>query len=83
MKKLFALTTMLLITSEAFADDWRMRRFDLDSNGFVTQQELRNSGCLVRVGLFKTADKNGDGVLSKRELRKASDYIIRRRCPRA
>ena len=30
----------------------------------------------------KAADKNDDGKLSKRELRIASEYIVRRRCPK-
>ena len=82
MRKLFALVVTLGFVSNAFADDWRMRKFDVNSDGFVTMAELKECGCTVRPGLFKAADKNGDGVLSKKELRKASEYIIRRRCPR-
>ena len=82
MKKLFALVVTLGFVSNAFADDWRMRKFDVNSDGFVTVEELKECGCEVKLGLFNAADKNNDGVLSKRELRKASEYIIRRRCPR-
>lgn len=82
MKNIFALVVTLGFVSNAFADDWRMRKFDMNSDGFVTVAELKECGCTVNPGLFKAADKNSDGVLSKRELRKASEYIIRRRCPR-
>lgn len=69
------------MSTVAFAD-WRMERFDLDVNGFVTPEELKVAGCSVRPGLFLAADKNKDGQLSKKELRKASTYIVRRHCPK-
>lgn len=82
MKQLFSILVLSLFVSNAFADDWRMRKFDINSDGFVTMAELKECGCKVRPGLFKAADKNGDGVLSKKELRRASEYIIRRACPK-
>ena len=81
MKKLFSTALLLSLSTVAFAD-WRMERFDLDVDGFVTPEELKVAGCTVRPGLFLAADKNKDGRLSKKELRKASAYIVRRHCPK-
>jgi hypothetical protein len=82
MKKLLTVALLGLFVSDAFADDWRMRKFDADQDGFVIVAELKGAGCVVKPGLFKHADKNKDGKLSKGELRKASEYMIRNRCPR-
>ena len=82
MKKIFALMTLSFFVTDAFADDWRMRKFDVNQDGFVEVEELKSQGCTVRMGLFNAADKNDDGKLSKGELRKASEYMIRHRCPR-
>ena len=82
MKKILPIAFLGLFVSDAFADDWRMRKFDLDQDGFVVPAELEVAGCVVKPGLFKAADKNDDGKLSKRELRTASEYIIRHRCPK-
>lgn len=82
MKQIFAVIVTLGFVSNAFADDWRMRKFDANQDGFVVVSELEAKGCEVRPGLFKAADKNKDGKLSKGELRKASEYIIRNRCPK-
>lgn len=82
MKKILPIALLGLFASDAFADDWRMRKFDANQDGFVVVNELKAKGCEVRVGLFNAADKNDDGKLSKKELRKASEYIIRNRCPR-
>lgn len=82
MKQIFAVIVTLGFISNAFADDWRMRKFDADQDGFVIVAELKGAGCVVKPGLFKHADKNKDGKLSKGELRKASEYMIRNRCPR-
>ena len=80
MKKLFTLSMLFAFASTANAD-WRMDRFDVNDDGFVTPYELELNGCTVKQGLFNAADKNDDGKLSKKELRKASEYIVRRRCP--
>lgn len=82
MKNLLLIALLGFFASTAFADDWRMKRFDANQDGFVVMSELKAQGCRVRVGLFNAADKNDDGKLSKKELRIASDYIIRSRCPR-
>ena len=82
MKKLFALVTLSFFVSDAFADDWRMRKFDANSDGFVVVSELKAKGCTVKKGLFKYADKNKDGKLSKKELRNASNYMVKSKCPR-
>ena len=82
MKKILPIAILGLFASDAFADDWRMRKFDANQDGFVVVSELKAQGCEVRPGLFKAADKNNDNKLSKKELRKASEYMIRHRCPR-
>ena len=82
MKKLFALVTLSFFVSDAFADDWRMRKFDANSDGFVVVSELKAKGCTVKKGLFNYADKNDDGKLSSKELRKATNYMVRSKCPR-
>jgi len=81
VKKLFAITMLGLFVSNAHAD-WRMEKFDINQDGFVIKEELLEAGCTVKNGLFNAADKNNDGKLSKKELRKASEYIVRHRCPR-
>ena len=65
MKKIFAICTLSFFVTDAFADDWRMRKFDMDMDGFVVAEELKAQGCTVKPGLFKNADKNDDGKLSK------------------
>ena len=81
MKKLFAMITLSFFVTDAFADDWRMRKFDADNDGFVIAEEWEAKGCTVKKGLFKYADKNNDGKLSQKELRKATNYMVRNRCP--
>ena len=84
MKHLFTITLLLFFVTDAFADDWRMRKFDLDKDQLITKSELLTAGCSVRAtkSLFTHADKNSDGALNKREARNASAYIFKRRCPR-
>ena len=57
MKKILPIAFLGLFVSDAFADDWRMRKFDLDQDGFVVPAELEVAGCVVKPGLFKAADK--------------------------
>ena len=82
MKKLFTVAIFGMFVTDAFADDWRMRKFDADNDGFVIAEELEAKGCTVKKGLFNVADKNKDGKLSQKELRKATNYMVRNRCPR-
>lgn len=70
-----------LIAAPAYAD-WRMERFDLDGDNLISVEELKACGCTVKQSLFNAADKNRDSFLDKKEIRKASEYIIRRRCPK-
>ena len=56
--------TLSFFVSDAFADDWRMRKFDANEDGFVVVSELKSKGCVVKPGLFKHADKNKDGKIS-------------------
>ena len=82
MKQLFTFALLGLFVTDAFADDWRMRKFDANSDGFVVVSELKAKGCIVKKGLFNYADKNDDGKLSPKELRKATNYMVRSKCPR-
>ena len=81
MKKLFAIAVCCMFVGNVFADDWRMKKYDINSDGLVTHKELLDKGCKLRAGLFKHADKSGDGVLSQKELRKGSTYLLSR-CPK-
>ena len=82
MKQLFTFALLGLFVTDAFADDWRMRKFDANSDGSVVVSELKAKGCTVKKGLFNYADKNDDGKLSPKELRKATNYMVRSKCPR-
>ena len=84
MKKLFALIVTLGFVSESFADDWRMRKFDLNEDEMIERHELISAGCSVKAtgSLFEYADKNGDDMLNVREARKATHYIFKKRCPK-
>ena len=48
MKKLFSAILLCSLSVSAFAD-WRMDRFDVDQDGFVTKAELEMQGCKVRL----------------------------------
>ena len=76
MKNLGIVVLLSLVASGAAAKHPLMDRFDLDSNGLVTNQELVEAGCSVRDSKFKAADKNGDGTLSKRELLIAKSFLV-------
>ena len=80
--KWFLAIVLFLFATDTFADDWRMRKFDMNMDGFITKEELIFNGCVVKEGLFNYADKNDDGKLSKKEIRKATNYMVRNRCPR-
>ena len=82
MKQLFTFALLGLFVTDAFADDWRMRKFDTNNDGFVIPNELKAKGCTVKQGLFNYADKNNDGKLSQKELRKSSEYMVKSKCPR-
>ena len=51
--KWFLALVLFLFATESFADDWRMRKFDMNMDGFVTKEELIFNGCVVKNGLFK------------------------------
>ena len=73
---------LLAITSSSALADYLMDKYDLDSNKMVTVAELKQAGCSVKTSLFNTADKNKDGSLSKKEMRRAKHYLVtRKRCP--
>ena len=84
MKKLFALIITFGFVSNAFADDWRMRKFDLNADEFITKDELMAAGCNYKATtfFFERADLNGDLKLGNREARRATEYIFRSNCPK-
>ena len=53
MKKLFALIVTFGFVSNAFADDWRMRKFDLNADEFITKDELMAAGCNYKATTFE------------------------------
>ncbi len=83
MKKLLSISIFSLFVSDAFADDWRMRKFDLNGNNEISEAELIQYGCVKTAKMFNYADKNGDDVLNKREARNATHIIFKNRriCP--
>ena len=54
--KWFLAIVLFLFATDTFADDWRMRKFDMNMDGFVTKEELLYHGCNVKEGLFNYAD---------------------------
>jgi len=84
MKKLFALIVTLGFATDTFADDWRMRKFDLNADEYITKDELMNAGCNYKAVtfFFERADQNGDLKLGKREARRATEYIFKSNCPK-
>ena len=84
MKKLFALIVTFGFVSNAFADDWRMRKFDLNADEFITKDELMAAGCNYKATtfFFERADLNGDLKLGRREARRATEYIFKSNCPK-
>ena len=78
MKKLFLGMVLTLFETDSFAGDWRMRKFDMNSDGFITVSELKELKCSVKLNLFERADLDNDGKLSSKEARKASSYILNR-----
>jgi|TARA_R100000027_G_scaffold21576_1_gene15642 hypothetical protein len=82
MKKFFAIAICFAFVGNAFADDWRMRKFDINEDGKIEKPELIAAGCSPKAtgGLFDHADKNGDDLLNVREARAATHYIFRRHC---
>jgi len=81
MKKLLSISVLSLFVSDAFADDWRMRKFDLNGDDYITKAELVQSGCKKVGQMFDYADKNSDNLLNVREARKATHLIFKARCP--
>jgi hypothetical protein len=80
MKNILAGLVLVFFVGDVFADDWRMRKFDLNGDNVISLDEAEFF-CTVKKSLWKQADKNSDGVLSKREARVASNYIFsKRRC---
>lgn len=73
MKK-FAIGLLTLVSVSAMAQD-RVSKFDTNGDSKVDYAELTSS-CEVSKGLFEKADKDGDGVLSNKEMRTARAYLF-------
>jgi len=83
MKKILSIAIFSFFISNVSAEDWRMEKFDLNKDNLISQGELLQRGCVKTLKMFDRADRNGDGVLNRREARNAT-YIIfknRRVCP--
>ena len=63
MKKLFALIITFGFVSNAFADDWRMRKFDLNADEFITKDELMAAGCNYKATTFFFESGNSNSYL--------------------
>lgn len=72
MKKLALV--LALVSAPALAQD-RVAKFDVNGDKAVDLVEL-STQCEVRKSLFDRADKNGDGVLSNKELADARRYLL-------
>ena len=83
MKKVFSALVLFGFVSDAFADDWRMRKFDLNADNVISEAELIQGGCQKVGKMFDHADKNGDDVLNRREAKNATWLIFKnkKRCP--
>jgi Ca2+-binding EF-hand superfamily protein len=76
MKYIYIALLFTMLSSGASAGHPLMDRFDLDSDGTVTVEELNKAGCSVKESRYKAADKNSDGSLSKKEFLKAKNYLV-------
>mgnify|MGYP003109234962 FL=1 len=77
MKKYIALIILLTLpTNDVFAKDHLMMKFDDNLDGYLTPMEIAGK-CRIKPGLFKSADKNNDGLLSRGEVRKGISYLFR------
>lgn len=81
MNKAVAAFVACVIATPVYAD-WRMERFDINGDNLISVVELKASGCVVKKHLFDHADKNRDSFLDKKEARKASEYIMKSKCPK-
>jgi hypothetical protein len=77
MKKYIAIIILLTLpTTDILAQDRVMMKFDDDQDGYLTPMEIAGK-CKIKPGLFKHADKNKDGLLSRGEMRKGGSYLFR------
>ena len=74
--KNFMFYFLLAVSSSAVADD-RMAKFDSNGDGKISQEEIRVQGCELNLSLFNIADKDKDGFLNPREVRKARKTAFR------
>jgi hypothetical protein len=67
---ILGLVAASLLATPALATSWKTElftRIDTDTNGQVALAELEKTGCRVDKKLFKYADENRNGSLSKKE----------------
>jgi hypothetical protein len=81
MSKAVTALVACVIATPAFAD-WRMERFDINRDSLISVNELKASGCVVKKHLFDHADKNRDSFLDRKEAKKASEYVMKSKCPK-
>lgn len=65
---------LMFISAPVMAQN-RVAKFDVNGDGKVDFSEL-SFQCEVRKSLFEVADKNGDGVLSNKEMTDARRYLL-------
>lgn len=67
---ILGLLAATLITTPALAASWKTEHFariDVDKSNELSVTELQNAGCRVNIKLFKYADENRSGGLSRSE----------------
>lgn len=80
MKKLVSMVALVLFASPSFAD-WKLEKFDVNNDRKISLVEMQKvCKFKVSVQLFKHADKNGDGVLNRREAANASKLLKMNKC---
>tara|TARA_R100001015_G_C4473801_1_gene56571 strand:+ start:77 stop:313 length:237 start_codon:yes stop_codon:yes gene_type:complete len=76
MKKVIFIYILSLITFVIHSDS-RMDKFDSNNDGQVSSQEIIEQGCSLNLSLFNYADKDNNGFLNVRELRKGRYTALR------
>ena len=67
---ILGLLAATLVATPALATSWKTEffaRLDSDSNTQLSTAELKQAGCRVDIKLFKYADTDGSGTLSRKE----------------
>ncbi len=67
---ILGLLAATLIATPTLATSWKTElftRIDADTNAELTATELKQAGCRVNIKLFKYADADRSGALSRKE----------------